>query len=135
MRALGQREAAEIELSLAPLPCTKLTGVCHFPTFHTAMDAAQHLVTLDPMAVELIDDTMIALEREIPLFRKTIEAFVEGEPTALLLVEFSERDAAANAAKTAQPGQLMGDLGFSFFGKGNSWGGVVPFTGNTCRLP
>ena len=28
------------------------------------MDAAQHIVPLDPVAVELVDDTMIALAKE-----------------------------------------------------------------------
>ncbi len=116
----------ELELSLAHLPGEKVTGVCHFPTFYTAMDAAQHLVKLNPMAVELIDDTMIALGRDIPLFRKTIDAFVEGDPAALLLVEFAEDSAEANAAKLAELSQMMGDLGFAFSGTGERWGGVVP---------
>ena len=95
----------ELELGLAPLPGEKVTGVCHFPNFYAAMEAAQHLVSLDPQAVELIDDTMIALGRDIPLFRKTIEAFVEGTPAALLLVEFAEGDAASNAGETRRSDQ------------------------------
>ncbi|WP_424990057.1 FAD-binding and (Fe-S)-binding domain-containing protein [Fluviibacterium sp. S390] len=118
----------ELELSLAPLQGEKVIGVCHFPTFYAAMEAAQHLVTLMPQAVELIDDTMIALGREIPLFRKTIEAFVEGDPAALLLVEFAQGSAAANAAKLAELAQLMGDHGFAFTGAGDRWGGVVLVT-------
>ncbi|MCC1494621.1 FAD-binding and (Fe-S)-binding domain-containing protein [Cognatishimia sp. F0-27] len=120
----------ELELSLAHLPGEKVTGVCHFPTFYAAMDAAQHLVTLNPQGVELIDDTMIALGRDIPLFRKTIEAFVEGDPAALLLVEFAEGSAEGNAAKLAELSQLMGDLGFSFSATGDGWGGVVPVVDN-----
>ncbi|MEV8467184.1 FAD-linked oxidase C-terminal domain-containing protein [Fluviibacterium sp. DFM31] len=118
----------ELELSLAHLPGEKVIGVCHFPTFYAAMEAAQHLVTLTPQAVELIDDTMIALGREIPLFRKTIEAFVEGDPAALLLVEFANGSAEANAAKLAELAQMMGDHGFAFSGAGDRWGGVVPVT-------
>ncbi|MEL7255627.1 MAG: FAD-linked oxidase C-terminal domain-containing protein [Pseudomonadota bacterium] len=116
----------ELELSLAPLPGKKVVGVCHFPTFYAAMDAAQHLVTLEPQGVELIDDTMIALGRDIPLFAKTIEAFVEGDPAALLLVEFAEGSPEANAAKLAQLAEMMGDLGMDFTGRGDRWGGVVP---------
>lgn len=123
----------ELELSLAHLPGQKVTGVCHFPTFYAAMDAAQHLVTLNPQGVELIDDTMIALGRDIPLFRKTIEAFVEGEPAALLLVEFAEGSAEGNAAKLVELSQLMGDLGFSFSASGSAWGGVVPVTDNALQ--
>lgn len=118
----------ELELTLAPLPGEKVTGVCHFPTFRAAMEATQHLVTLDPLAVELVDDTMIALGRDIPLFRDTINAFVQGNPEALLLVEFAEGSAEANAAKLADLSHLIGDLGFEFSGSGNRWGGVVSVT-------
>lgn len=123
----------ELELSLAHLPSEKVTGVCHFPTFYAAMEAAQHLVTLNPQAVELIDDTMIALGRDIPLFRKTIEAFVEGAPEALLLVEFAEGSAEANAAKLAELAEMMGNLGYTFTGQKDRWGGVVPITENALQ--
>ena len=33
----------------------KAVGACHFARFYDAMDAARHLVTLDPTAVELVD--------------------------------------------------------------------------------
>ncbi|QBF33640.1 FAD-binding and (Fe-S)-binding domain-containing protein [Thalassococcus sp. S3] len=118
----------ELELALAPLPGEKVIGVCHFPTFYAAMDAAQHLVTLDPQSVELIDDTMIALGRDIPLFRPTIEAFVQGTPAALLLVEFAEGDDLANRRKLDALKALMGDLGFDFSSLNDHWGGVVPVT-------
>ncbi len=123
----------ELELSLAHLPGAKVTGVCHFPTFRAAMEATQHIVTLNPQAVELVDDTMIALGREIPLFCETIDAFVEGNPEALLLVEFAEGSGEANAAKLVELSQLMGDLGLAFSGTGNRWGGVVSVTDNSLQ--
>ena len=58
-----------IELKLWPLLGRRAVGVCHFGSFHGAMDAAQHLVTLGPIAIELVDATMIALAREIAMFR------------------------------------------------------------------
>ncbi len=123
----------ELELSLAHLPGAKVTGVCHFQTFRAAMEATQHIVTLNPQAVELIDDTMIALGREIPMFSETINAFVEGNPEALLLVEFAEGSAEANAAKLVELSQLMGDLGFAFSGAEHRWGGVVSVTGKSLQ--
>ncbi|AZV77307.1 FAD-binding oxidoreductase [Parasedimentitalea marina] len=115
-----------IELKLWPLIPEKILGVCHFPTFHQAMDAAQHLVKLNPQGVELVDSTMIALARDIPLFRQTIEDFVTGTPEALLLVEFAEEDPNQHLPKLKQLEELMGDLGFSWSGTGKNWGGVVP---------
>jgi len=118
----------EIELSLAPLPGEKVMGVCHFPTFASAMNAAQHLVTLDPQAVELVDDTMIALAREIPAFRQTVETVVTGAPAALLLVEFAEGAQERNLAKQDDLSQMMGDLGFAFSNAARTWGGSVAVT-------
>src|SRR3954471_12276465 len=98
-----------LHLKLSPLPPQRALGVCHFPKFYTAMDLTQHIVKLGPSAVELVDRTMIGLAREIGAFRKTVEAFIKGEPDAVLLVEFAgERD---QAHKLKELSQLMADLG------------------------
>jgi FAD/FMN-containing dehydrogenase len=114
-----------IELKLSPLPQNRVLGVCHFPTFYKAMDSAQHLVELDPTAIELIDRTMIELSRAIDLFRPVVEKFVRGEPDALLLVEFSEDDQQENLSRLARLIEMMADLGFTWQGRGDGWGGVV----------
>ncbi|MFC3528150.1 FAD-binding and (Fe-S)-binding domain-containing protein [Paracoccus mangrovi] len=115
----------KIELKLWPLVGQRVLGVCHFPSFYQAMDATQHLVGLNPLSVELIDATMIGLSRQIALFRPTIEQFVRGTPEALLLVEFDEGEAHANARKLRELAGRMGDLGFDWRGQGPHWGGVV----------
>ena len=117
--------STSLELKLSPLPGVVGLGVCHFPTFHQAMQAAQHLVTLGPQAVELVDATMIALARDIPMFRATVEEVVTGDPDALLLVEFAEGDAAANLAKLRHLAEMMGYLGYAWSGQGPRWGGVT----------
>ncbi|NQV83886.1 MAG: 4Fe-4S dicluster domain-containing protein, partial [Rhodospirillales bacterium] len=104
--------STRIHLDLQPLPRHKVLGICHFPTFHQAMDSARHIVTLDPAAVELVDRTMIELARDIPLFRATVDRFVEGDPDALLLVEFAGDDRDTQLRHLKQLGELMGDLGF-----------------------
>ncbi|CUH44771.1 FAD-binding and (Fe-S)-binding domain-containing protein [Ruegeria atlantica] len=114
-----------IELKLWPILSEKVLGVCHFPTFHQAMDAAQHLVKLNPQGVELVDATMIALARDIPMFRDTIEEFVTGKPDALLLVEFAEEDTSTHPRKLKELEELMGDLGFAWDKSGKNWGGVT----------
>ena len=101
-----------ITLDLSPLPANKILGICHFPNFYAAMDATQHIVKLDPAAVELVDRTMIDLARQIDIFRPTIERFVRGEPAALLLVEFAGEGADEQLRKLVQLVELMGDLGF-----------------------
>jgi FAD/FMN-containing dehydrogenase/Fe-S oxidoreductase len=100
-----------LHLKLSPLPRHKTLGVCHFPSFHKAMDSAQHIVKLGPAAVELVDRTMLGLARDNAAFRPTVDKFLVGEPDAVLLVEFAGDDAAVQLAKLRQLVELMGDLG------------------------
>ncbi len=100
-----------LTLKLSPLPQHKTLGVVNFPTFRRAMELTQHIVTLKPVAVELVDRTMIDLARANPAFRPVIDAALIGEPQAILLVEFAgeERDAQIRDLKRLV--SLMGDLG------------------------
>ena len=84
--------STKIELKLSPLLGRRAVGACHFGSFHEAMKAAQHIVTLGPIAVELIDRTMLGLAADIAMFKPTVEAFLRGDPEAILFVEFAEED-------------------------------------------
>ncbi|MGJ5178268.1 FAD-binding and (Fe-S)-binding domain-containing protein [Bradyrhizobium oligotrophicum] len=117
--------STRIELKLWPLIRTKVLGVCHFGSFYEAMDAAQHLVKLKPIAVELVDRTMIGLGRDIAMFQPVIAAAVRGDPDAILVVEFAEETKDQNLAKLKQLSELMGDLGFAWNHEPRKWGGVV----------
>ncbi|HEX2830071.1 MAG TPA: FAD-linked oxidase C-terminal domain-containing protein [Burkholderiales bacterium] len=109
-----------LELDLSPLPKHKTLGVCHFPSFYKAMEAPKHIVKLGPVAVELVDRTMIGLARDNAAFRPIVEQFILGEPDAILLVEFAGDDRDEQSRKLKQLVELMGDLGFP--------GGVVEIT-------
>jgi Fe-S oxidoreductase len=98
-----------LHLKLSRVPPQRALGVCHFPKFYTAMQLTQHIVKLGPSAVELVDRTMIGLARDIAAFRKTVDAFIQGEPDAILLVEFSGEENQAHKLKELV--QLMADLG------------------------
>ena len=102
----------EIELDLQPIPPHRVLGICHFPTFYSAMASTRKIVELGPSAVELVDRTMIDLSRDIPLFRPVVDQFVRGEPAALLLTEFAGDDPADNLRRLKALHELMGDLGF-----------------------
>jgi Fe-S oxidoreductase/FAD/FMN-containing dehydrogenase len=84
----------ELGLDLQPLPPHKVLGICHFATLHDAMAATPRIVDLGPSAVELADDNLIGLARDVALYRTTIERFIDGAPGAILLVEFAGEDAA-----------------------------------------
>ena len=109
-----------IHLNLAPLPKHKTLGICHFPTFYKAMEAPRHIVALKPVAVELVDRTMIGLARGNAAFRPTVEQAIQGDPDAILLVEFAGDDRDEQLRKLKQLTELMGELGFP--------GGVVEIT-------
>jgi FAD/FMN-containing dehydrogenase/Fe-S oxidoreductase len=115
----------KVELKLAPLLGRRAVGACHFGRFYDAMDAAQHIVRLKPIGVELIDRTMIELASQIAIFKPTLERFVRGAPDAILLVEFGEDDQEENLRRLKQLNELMGDLGFGWDKTGTKQGGVV----------
>jgi len=118
----------KVELKLWPVIRNKVLGVCHFGSFYEAMDAAQHLVKLKPIAVELVDRTMIALGRDIEMFKPVIASAVRGDPDAVLVVEFAEEDQADNLRRLKQLAELMADLAFGWNNPKRKWGGVVQIT-------
>src|SRR5436190_14744881 len=117
--------STKIELKLSALLGRRAVGACHFGSFVAAMESAQHIVKLGPIAVELIDRTMLGLAREIAMFQPTIDAVVRGDPEAVLFVEFAEADQSENLRRLARLGQLMGDLGLGWDKVGPKRGGVI----------
>lgn len=102
----------EITIQLSPLPKTRVMGVCHFPDFRSAMETTQHIVALGPVAVELVDNNVLVLGADIPLFRRTLGDITRGRPNCLLLVEFAGDDAAALRGDLKRLDQCMADHGF-----------------------
>ena len=100
-----------LTLKLAPLPKAKSLGIVNFTNFSKAMDSTQHIVKLGPVAVELVDRTMIELALSNPAFRPTVEKALIGKPDAILLVEFAGSDKAEQDRKLKDLSALMGDLG------------------------
>ena len=100
-----------LDLKLSPLPKHKVLGVVNFATFYRAMELTQHIVTLAPTAVELVDRTMIDLSRGNPAFQPVIDAALLGEPEAILLVEFADDDAALLKKKLDDLATMMADFG------------------------
>ncbi|MEQ1614998.1 MAG: FAD-linked oxidase C-terminal domain-containing protein, partial [Hyphomicrobiaceae bacterium] len=101
----------KIKIKLSSQPKNKALGICHFATFRASMEAAQHIVKLGPVAVEVVDRTLIELASEIAMFRPVMDTYVKGRPDALLLVEFAEDDQAENLRRVDRLEEMMGDLG------------------------
>ena len=103
---------SRLRLRLSPLPRTRVLGVCHFPSLVSALDSVQHIVTLDPSAVELVDDNVLRLAAAQPDFQSAMAGFVRGTPGALLLVEFASSAPDADLRSRLEAlGSLLGDHG------------------------
>jgi FAD/FMN-containing dehydrogenase/Fe-S oxidoreductase len=100
-----------LHLALSELPRHKALGVCHFPSLHRAMESTRHIVELGPVAVELVDRTMIELARENAAFAASVRKCIVGEPGAILLVEFAGEQQAPQLSKLAELDVLCADLG------------------------
>jgi FAD/FMN-containing dehydrogenase/Fe-S oxidoreductase len=101
-----------LTLKLSPLPARRVMGVCHFPSFRAAMETTAALVNLGPAAVELVDNNVLTLGADIPLFRRSLEKITRGTPDCLLLVEFAGESADALAADLRRLDACMADHGF-----------------------
>ncbi|MGE0037233.1 MAG: FAD-binding and (Fe-S)-binding domain-containing protein [Xanthobacteraceae bacterium] len=117
--------STQVELKLSPLLGRRAVGAVHFGSFYTAMDTAQHIVKLGPIAVELVDRTMLGLAGEIAMFQPVIDAVVHGDPEAVLFVEFAEDDWNESFRRLLRLTELIGDLGIGWDKRGAKQGGVV----------
>src|SRR6202051_4682991 len=68
---------------------------------------------------------MLGLSSDIAIFKPTVEAFLRGDPEAILFVEFAEEDWDENLRRLKRLGELLGDLGIAWDHGGAKWGGVV----------
>jgi hypothetical protein len=86
-------------------------GVCHFPSFRAAMETTRHLVALGPTAVELVDNNVLTLGADIPLFRRTLARITRGAglPAA---GRIRRRGRAALEAELGRLDTCMSDHGF-----------------------
>jgi FAD/FMN-containing dehydrogenase/Fe-S oxidoreductase len=101
-----------VTLALSAIPTHRVMGVCHFPSFRAAMETTRHLVALGPTAVELVDNNILVLGADIPLFRRTLADITKGEPNCLLLVEFAGDGPDMLRADLTRLDQCMADHGF-----------------------
>ncbi|MYA52253.1 MAG: FAD-binding oxidoreductase, partial [Dehalococcoidia bacterium] len=101
----------EATVRVVPIPPAKMLGALHFRTVVDAAAATVRANAHGPSAVELVDDTIIERCRESAGFRDLV-AFVQGDPGALLLVEFAgERAEEVEAKVEALRADLVGEEG------------------------
>ncbi|MCI0370377.1 MAG: anaerobic glycerol-3-phosphate dehydrogenase subunit C [candidate division NC10 bacterium] len=77
----------EAKVNLVPRPKMTALAVVHFRTLLGAMEATTEILPCGPSAVELVDKTILDLTKGSLEYSRRM-TFVEGDPAALLLVEF-----------------------------------------------
>jgi len=75
-------------VKLVPKPKNTILGVLTYESIVAACDDVPNLLKHGPSAVELVPRMLIRLAREVPAYASQL-GFVQGDPAALLVVEFS----------------------------------------------
>ena len=78
----------QAEFKLQELPPARQMASFEFDTLSASSRATAKFLEMEPSAIELLDDVAIRRARETPHYRDATN-FVQGEPRALLLVEWS----------------------------------------------
>ncbi|MBI3734066.1 MAG: 4Fe-4S dicluster domain-containing protein, partial [Chloroflexi bacterium] len=77
----------EAKLNLVPRPTLNAVDVVHFDDIFSALDSLVDILATAPASVELIDKLLLDMTREQVEYRRKM-TFVEGDPGALLVVEY-----------------------------------------------
>ena len=83
----------EMKMRLVPKPRHTALDVVHYRTLEEALESSQELLTTGPYAVELTDKMILDLARANIEHRQRM-AFVEGDPAAIMIVEYAGESAA-----------------------------------------
>lgn len=99
-------------LSLVPKPKYTILGVLSYHSNAEACDDVPRLLGFNPSAVELVPQMLIRLAKDVPAYASQLD-WVEGDPAALLLVEFSgsKPEVLKEAAKKLGPDVLIAESG------------------------
>lgn len=78
----------DVTLSLVPLPKQTGLAIVHFDDLAAALSAVTVILESDPSAIELLDRLGMSMCREVPVWRRSLESFVEGAPECILITEY-----------------------------------------------
>ncbi len=106
----------ELTLRLSPLPPREKGVVCvHCRSLDEAFRANLVALRHSPVAVELMDDNIIALSRR-SIAQRDNSAFVVGSPAAILIVEFAEEteESLISKADALRRDMVQNGFGYAF---------------------
>lgn len=105
-----------IKVNLIPLPPKHRGIVCaHFDTLEEALEANLIALKYKPIAIELMDDIILECTKDNIEQRKN-RFFVQGNPGAILMIEFAEKSAEMlqNKADTMEKAMREAQFGYHF---------------------
>ena len=109
--------ATTVEATVNLVPIPELTALCvvHFESLVASMEAMQPILECNPTAVELIDKTILDMARGSLEFSR-LTTFIQGEPAALLAVEFygETREALESQLDTLEKRLKSTGFGYAF---------------------
>lgn len=103
-----------IKLNLMPLPPKEKALICvHFNSIKASLKANLIALKYQPVSIELMDKTVMDLTKK-NIEQSKNRFFVQGDPAAILIVEFAEESKETLAEKAAAMEVEMLDVGFGY---------------------
>ena len=103
----------EVKINLVPRPIMTALAVVHFEDIFGASDAVQHILEHDPSSIEIMDRNVLERSRQSAGLASNM-AFIEGDPGALLVVEFYGESEPELTSKTKKLKEDMGRRGHGY---------------------
>jgi FAD/FMN-containing dehydrogenase/Fe-S oxidoreductase len=103
----------EATLNLVPLPAHTAVAVVHFHDLLPALEATPEILAFGPAAVELSDRTILDLTRGNLEYARA-RTFLQGEPEAILAVEFAGETEAEVRDKVAAMEARLAERGLGY---------------------
>ncbi len=100
-----------VELGLVPRPSRTRLVLLHFDDLRAALEIVPHILEAEPSAIELMDKMLLDMTRAHPDYSRLL-TFIEGDPAAVLVVEFYGAGEADLAAKVDRLRSLMAQHGY-----------------------
>lgn len=95
--------ATEFTLNLIEIPKHTALAILHFDSIVKAMESVPLILETNPSAIELVDKYLIDLTKSHPAYSKIL-TFIEGDPKAVLIIEFDGNNKSLVEKKAKQLG-------------------------------
>jgi FAD/FMN-containing dehydrogenase/Fe-S oxidoreductase len=102
--------ATRIQLKLVRKAPNRALGVCRFADLAAALRLVPKIMVLNPSAIELLDRTLLELLAVQAGKDALVARLLQGEPGAVLIVEFDEENAVANSRQLKALGDYIAEF-------------------------